>query len=192
MSAYYTPITHTSPEVLSLETAKKQLKMEDLGTYDDTLITECIEAAIDEAEQYTNINIRERKYTINFTTWQLDFEFFKQYLQSVDTLSYIDPDGPTQVLVVADYLELFAIDDYAQVIHFTDFDNLPTLKENINSAVTITVTVGYADGEVPKGILQAIKLLVTDNYDFRGDREVKNFTASRRKLEPYKYYQNPR
>lgn len=194
MSAYYTPITHASPEVLSLADAKKQLKMEDLGTYDDAIIQDCIEAAIDEAEQYANINIRERKYTITFTEWQQDFEFLKQYLQSVDTLKYKDADGNTVDLTSTkdDYLELLAIDDYAKVIHFKDFDALPTLKENINDAVTITVTVGYPENTVPKGIIQAIKLLVTDNYDFRGDREVKNFTASRRKLEPYKYYQKPK
>lgn len=192
MAAYYTPIAYTSPKVLSLEIAKKQLKVEDLGIYDDELISECIEAAIDEAELYTNTNIRERKYTIKFTTWQQDFEFRKQYLQSVDSLSYIDADGATQTLVVADTIELLAVDDYAQSIHFKEFDDLPTLKENINDAVTITVTVGYADGTVPKGILQGIKLLVTDNYDFRGERESKYYTSSRKKLEPYKYYQKPR
>lgn len=192
MSASFQPITHPSPEVLSLATAKKQLKMEDLGTHDDDFIQECIDAAIDEAEQYINANIRERKYTVMFTEWQQDFEFFKQYVQSVDSLKYKDVDGTEQTLVVADYIELVAIDDYAQVIRFLDFEDLPTLKENITNAVTITITVGYADGTVPKGLIQGIKLLVTDNYDFRGDRETKYNTTSRKKLEPYKYYIKPR
>jgi uncharacterized phiE125 gp8 family phage protein len=188
MSAFYYPITHTSPEVISLDTAKKQLKMEDLGTYDDALITECIEAAIDEAENYCNISIRERKYTVKFTDWQQDFEFRMQYVQSVDSLKYKDTDGVEQTLVVADTIELLPKDKYAQIVHFKNFDDLPSLKTGINDAVTMTLTVGYAAGTVPKGLIQGIKLLLTDNYDFRGDKETKYNTTSRKKLEPYKYY----
>ena len=192
MSAFYYPISYASPEVLSLATAKKQLKMEDLD-HDDAFITECVEAAIDEAESYCNINIRERKFTIKFTAWQQDFEFKQQYIQSIDSLAYINEAGSTVDLTstMSDYLELLPKDKYAQIVHFKEFDDLPTTKTLINDAVTMTVTVGYATGTVPKGLLQGIKLLVSDNYDFRGERESKYNTTSRKKLEPYKYYTTP-
>ena len=48
MAVYYTQVSHISPEVVPLIDAKKQLKMEDLGTFDDELIQDCIDAAIDE------------------------------------------------------------------------------------------------------------------------------------------------
>ena len=190
MSAFYYPITHAAPTVLSLADAKKQLKMEDLD-HDDAFILECVEAAIDEAENYCNINIRERKYTVKFTTWQQDFEFIQQYIQSIDSLKYKDEAGDEQTVTFSDYAELLPKDKYAQIVHFKDFDNLPNLKTSISDAVTMTFTVGYADGTVPKGLLQGIKLLVTDNYDFRGERESKYSTTSRKKLEPYKYYTTP-
>ena len=46
MAIYYYKQTYTAPEILSLAAAKKQLKMEDLGTFDDVLIQDCIDAAI--------------------------------------------------------------------------------------------------------------------------------------------------
>lgn len=190
MSAFYYPITHASPEVMSTATAKKQLKMEDLD-HDDAFIDECVEAAIDEAESYCNINIRERKFTVKFTAWQQDFEFKEQYIQSIDSLKYKDENGDEQTLTFSDYAELLPKDKYAQIVHFKEFDDLPTTKTLINDAVTMTVTVGYATGTVPKGLLQGIKLLVSDNYDFRGERESKYNTTSRKKLEPYKYYTTP-
>jgi uncharacterized phiE125 gp8 family phage protein len=186
MSAFYYPITHPSPEVMSNATAKKQLKMEDLD-HDDTFIDECVEAAIDEAESYCNINIRERKFTVKFTAWQQDFEFKEQYIQSIDSVKYKDENSDEQTLATSKY-ELLPKDKYAQIVHFKEFDDLPTTKTLINDAVTMTVTVGYATGTVPKGLLQGIKLLVSDNYDYRGERESKYNTTSRKKLEPYKYY----
>lgn len=191
MAAYYTLLVHSSPVVLTLADARLQTKTEDLQGVDDALVNDCIDAAIDDAEGYINSNIRERKFAINFSEWPVQgFQFREQILQSIDAIKYKDAAGEVQTLNVASTAELLRVDKYAKKISFLDYDNLPGLKTGVNDAVTIEVTAGYADGTVPKGLLQAIKLLVSDNYDFRGDREKKGSgqLASRRKLEKYKYY----
>jgi len=192
MPIYYTKLAHTSPEVLSLDAAKKQLKVEDLGAFDDAIIQDCIEAAIDEAESYIEANVRERKYKIYFQSWQDMYEFRQQKIQSIDSINYKTDASNTNPLVVAENVELLPVDKYASIIKFKDFDALPTLKENVSDAVTINITVGYADTTVPKGLLQGIKLLVSENYNIRNNVESKGYRASAmRKLEPYKYYKTP-
>lgn len=190
MKAYYTELEHTSPTIITLDQAKKQLKMEDLGTFDDDIIQDCIDAAIDEAENYCNTSIKQRKYKVQIASWSDNFEFKKQKVTEIDSVTYKDTSGNTQTLDASSY-QLLPIDSYASVMQFTDFNNLPEVQEDNTTAITINFTVGYADGKTPKVIQQAIKLLLTDNYEYRGDREKKENLASRIKLEPYKYYTVP-
>lgn len=190
MKAYYTELEHTSPTIITLDQAKKQLKMEDLGTFDDDIIQDCIDAAIDEAENYCNTSIKQRKYKVQIDSWSDNFEFKKQKVTEIDSVTYKDTSGNTQTLDASSY-QLLPIDSYASVMQFTDFNNLPEVQEDNTTAITINFTVGYADGKTPKAIQQAIKLLLTDNYEYRGDREKKENLASRIKLEPYKYYTVP-
>lgn len=191
MFAYYTPLTHTSPEIITLEQAKKQLKMEDLGTFDDDLIQDCIDAAIDEAENYCNTAIRQVKYKVQMASWVNNFEFEKQKVAAIDQITYKDEAGDDQTLPETSY-QLLPKDKYASIIQFTDVNSLPKLQDNNSTAVSINITIGYPDSVgVPKAITQAIKLLITDNYEYRGDREKPLNTASRVKLEAYKYYTIP-
>lgn len=188
MTAMYNEISHTSPVVITRAQARQQTKTEELENVDNELMDECIEAAIDEAESYIQSNIRERKFAIKCSQWIDNFEFREQIMQSVDSITYLDEAGNSQTLVVNDVLELTKVDKYSKQIVFKDFDALPKVKANTPTAITINVTCGYPVGKTPKGLIQGIKLLISDNYDFRGDRETKFQTTSRKKLEPYKYY----
>ena len=190
MKAYYTELEHTSPTIITLDQAKKQLKMEDLGTFDDDIIQDCIDAAIDEAENYCNTSIKQRKYKVQIASWEDNFEFKKQKVTAIDSVTYKDTSGNDQTLAASNY-QLLPIDSYASIIQFLDFNNLPEVQEDNATAITINFTVGYADGKIPAAIRAAINLLITDNYEYRGDRERKENLSSRVKLEPYKYYTVP-
>lgn len=190
MLAYYTQIEHEAPEVVTLEQAKKQLKMEDLGDFDDAIIQDCIDAAIDEAENYCNTAFRQAKHRVQMQNWSNDFIFKFQKVTAIDQVTYKDVDGNDQTLPEASY-QLLMCDKYEAVLHFQDVNSLPALQPDNTTAVSVDITIGYADGKVPKAVQQAIKLLITDNYEYRGDREKRINTASRVKLEPYKYYTIP-
>jgi len=197
MAVYYNQVSHISPEVVPLIDAKKQLKMEDLGTFDDELIQDCIDAAIDECENYINKNIKERKFVVQSSSWLLQgYEFKQQHVQAITKITYKPLDGSADVVLenadISEFMELLAFDGYQHINYKGvqgDTSNLPDLAEDTFNAVTFEITVGYPIGTVPFGLLQAVKLLVSDNYNFRGDRDKKYQTASRIKLEPYKYYQ---
>jgi uncharacterized phiE125 gp8 family phage protein len=193
MSAFYYPVDTTATEILSLTAAKKQLKMEDLGDHDDTIIQECIDAAVEEAENYIGAAIYQQKYKIHATEWLHNYEFLKQKITSLDKITYKLAVGEPVELAgetLTAFAELLAVDKYASIIFIKDIDDAPILKEEINDAVVLEITTGYAAGDVPKSIIQAIKLITTDNYDVRNNRKSQGYTAAHAKLEPYKYYAN--
>lgn len=190
--AFYYEVASTYPEVVTLDQAKKQLKLEDLGVFDDALIQDCIDSAIEESEHYTNTSIYKKIYKYERDSWVQDVEFNVQPIISIDKITYKDVDGNDVVLIdtpLSDFVELIQVDKYAKKIHFKDWDNIPTLESNQLHAVVIELTTGYATADkLPKSLLQSIKLLLTDNYNYRGDREQKSNTAAQKKLESYKYY----
>ena len=192
MAAVYYSLTNTPSEVLTLAEAKMQLKVEDLSGYDDTLVQDCIDAAIDEAEQYCNINILERKFKVELDDWYQNFEFKQQYVTAIDKITYKPLDESGDVVLstteaIAAFATLKPADKYANQLYILDFDNAPDLEDTPN-AVTIEFSVGYPGGSIPASLKQGIKLMITNNYDYRNDNEVRYTRASRIKLEPYKYY----
>lgn len=194
MSAFIQFISKTATTILSLEDAKRQLKIELTDTFDDALIQDCIDAAIDEAESYINTNIYTRVYDIKSTGWLAqNYEIRQQKVTAINKVTYKPANGGADVVLqdtaLAAFIELLPVDDYANIMYYKDVDNLPDLITNKNDAVTINITCGYAANAVPKGLLQGIKLLMTENYNIRNNIESKGYRSTAlRKLEPYKYY----
>ena len=196
MSIYYYPISHETPAVLNLDQAKKQLKMEDLGTFDDDIIKDCIDAAIAEAQNYINSAIFQQKWRIEFLEFKQSYEPKKQHINSLDKVSYILKDGTvvnfTESEDIDAFVKLLPVDRYAKKLHFLNQDSLPDLNETLTNALSIEITCGYVMNTIPRDMLQAIKLLLTDNYNFRSGRPRSESykESSRVLLEPYKYYTN--
>jgi len=196
MSIYYYPISHEPPVVLNLDQAKKQLKMEDLGTFDDDIIKDCIDAAIAEAQNYINSAILQQKWRIEFVEFKQSYEPKKQHINSLDKVSYILKDGTvvnfTESEDIDAFVKLLPVDRYAKKLHFLNQESLPDLNETLTNALSIEITCGYVMNTIPRDMLQAIKLLLTDNYNFRSGRPRSESykESSRVLLEPYKYYTN--
>lgn len=207
MSAFIQFKSKTPQTILSLEDAKRQLKIEVEDDFDNPIIQDCIDAAIDEAESYINSSIYKRIYEVKCSAWLQDnYEISKQIITAVNSITYKPADGGEAVVIkdvaateteaavtaLTDFIELLPTDKYVNILSYKDADNLPELITNKNDAVVINITVGYESKEVPKGLLQGIKLLMTENYHIRNNIESKNYrTTALRKLEPYKYYTNP-
>jgi len=193
MSAFIQFISQTPTTVLSIKAAKQQLKIEVDDDFDNDIIQDCIDAAVEEAENYINASIYQREYAIKCSEWlKNNYEIRKQKITAVKSITYKDVSGEDQALVVEDVVELQEIDKYVTVINYLDEANLPELITNKADAVVINITVGYQAGKVPKGMLQGIKLLMTENYNIRNNIESKGYRSTAlRKLEPYKYYTKP-
>lgn len=140
----------------------------DLKTYarvdtdaDDTLIEAMRDAAIDYIESHCNIRLGD-----------------------VGALGYIDtfyptrfPVGPVTAITSVHYIntsnvltELASSKYYYEFANGTGriaFHDVPDLYSYALNRIKITFTVGYAEADVPKGILQAIRLLVAHYYENR-------------------------
>lgn len=135
-------------EPVTLADAKAQLRV--LDTSEDALITSYIVAAREYVENLTGLILVQREVTETR-------ERFGQFLQlnwrpvvSVDPIDYADSDG--NAATFADFLpSLYR----ARVYPLASF---PSVQNN--SEISITYTAGYAEGEAPQSLVQAILLLV--------------------------------
>ena len=178
---------YASPEIISLATMRKQLELEEDFTEDDALISSYILAAINQAENYINSEIAEKKFTITSLSFDGILNFKKQKLQSVDSISYKDVDGNSQTIEAGNY-SMQTVDRFENSIVFNEDYQFPVVKKYDQSAVTLNITVGYPSGKVPTVIKQAIILIVAHFYEHRVDSVKEKCTAAEMLLQPYRRY----
>ena len=97
MSAFIQLVSQTPTTVLSLEDAKKQLKLEVEDDFDNDIIQDCIDAAVHEAENYINASIYKRVYDIKCSAWlENNYEIRKQKIAAVNSITYKPADGGSE------------------------------------------------------------------------------------------------
>lgn len=104
-------------------------------------------------------------------------------LQSVTSISYIDPAGDSQTVDPANYTV-----DTANA-RITPVNGWPATKHG--STIAIRYIAGYPDGEVPYSIKAAVLLLIGGMYEHReSESEIKIFPnlAVDRLLWPYRVF----
>lgn len=185
--AFVIDLEHTAPEVISLAKARKQLQLESDFIEDDSLITDYIDAAIVQAENYINSEINEKKFEIRGKSFDDVFRFKKQKITSVQSIIYKNEVGEDQTIAETNY-SLQNVDKYENAIVFNDDFVLPMVKPFDSSAVILKVTVGYSSGKVPKIIQKALLVMITESYENRTDTVKEKSTASENALHPYKRF----
>lgn len=187
--AFVVQETHSSPTIITLLQAKKQLQFDAPADSheDDDLINEIIDEAISVAENIINSEIKEKVFTIKGKSFEDVFAFKKQIITNVEAFTYKDTDGNVQTVPAENY-SLQTVDKFENKIEFTENYELPEVKQYDPAAVTLTVKVGYADGKTPKGLIKGLKLLITHFYEHRSDSVKEKTTAAELILQPYRRY----
>ena len=141
------------PEPITLATAKEHLGLVD-DTSRDALITAQIKAAREWVENYTGHILVQRSVTDTFDRFTRFLELAKRPVVSVASVAYTDTAGNPQnyagfVTAMGRYpLRVYpALDGW-----------WPSIQTN--TLITVTYTAGYAAGEEPQALLQAMLLLV--------------------------------
>jgi len=185
MTHFYTSVTAEAP-ILSLEKAKKQLRLDADNTDEDDLITSYIDAAQVACEDYINRGIGKRNFIMELRAFPENIIFERNYENDVITkVEYYAP-GATA-------LTILAVDQYklrnSNIVECFDikFLSLPETDKR-DDAVIVTVEQGFALAQCPKPILQAINLKLSDFYERREDREQGNNPASNNLLRKYRKY----
>ena len=169
--------------VLTLAQAKKQLRIESDFTDEDDLIQDYIDAAVELAEQFIGGHILPKIMTIKADAFEdpLVFEAFP--LKEVTSVNYFPADGSAvAAMPTTDYV---LTKESEKVFRIRFKKTLPETAVQFD-AVTYVIKVGFA--AIPKGIIQAVKLMISDMYERREDRAETVATVAQSLLRAYKKY----
>lgn len=179
-------ITPPATEPLTLLQAKNHLRLEDDVNDDDALVSALIVAAREYAEVYTARALITQQWQLvmdDFPRARLygervprEFRLPKPALQSVESITYLASDGTSATLAEDQYIV-----DTASIsgrIALAQGACWPCVLCQAN-AVTVSFTCGYGDNasDVPKGIIQAMLLLVGHWYENREAINVGNIVT---------------
>lgn len=170
--------------VVSLALAKANSNI--TYTDQDTLLTLFLQAAIEDAEQYTGSNIQERDVVIQLKDWAHFVDLPAVPLTTVTSIVYKDEDAADQTLTADTHYEVLK-DGYQLHFKQTEF---PVLEPLNRFPITITGKVGFAEADdVPPAIRAAILLKFSQKELYREDSPVKgpdrSFHAA---LRPFKVW----
>jgi uncharacterized phiE125 gp8 family phage protein len=134
-------------EPVSLSTAKAHLRVTDDS--EDALIESQIVAAREYVEKDTGHILVRRMVSQAFNGFVSYFELYHRPVVDVDPIAYTDVDGAPQTLA-----------DFAQTTGRYPFRVYPDEQPatETNSSVILTYEAGYAEGEEPQALIQAVLL----------------------------------
>lgn len=186
---FVTNLPHVSPDVVTLVELKRQMRFDNPKEPDieDSLLKSYIKAAVLHAESIINSEITEKKFKITGFNFDDALSFDKQIVTSVDNFTYKDPEGNV-ITVEADQYYLKQVSQYENKITFKENYELPELAEDDQQAVTIEVTAGYANGDIPENMKIALLMQATtldsnrESGPYYGHNSVKDY------LEIFKRY----
>jgi uncharacterized phiE125 gp8 family phage protein len=178
---------------VSLETAKAHLGV--TGTDEDTVVQDCIDAAVSEIDGPDGIGIAMIEQT-----WLLSLDAFEQEIRiplgpviDITSVGYVDQDGVEQTVDVASYEWRKGYQDAR--LRPRQGEAWPSAR-NEYGAVRVTFTAGFgaAEDNVEAAIRQAVLLKTESHYRMRGTErllrgETVEGVGSRQYLSPEKYEQ---
>lgn len=152
------------PEPITLEEAKAHLRV--YGADEDAYITALITVAREMAEGRINRTIRQRTRAARFRGWNDEFLLPKPPFVSIDTITYADENGQVQTLDATAYYVAADDEDAPGTVEFVPGLALPLLYRR-RRPVTVSYLAGYAEGQVPRAILQWMLLAIGALYEHR-------------------------
>ena len=136
----------------------------------------CLEAAIQEVEQYAGLGLITQTWQQTFSAWNTNLALKRRPLIAVGspaqavTITYLDGDNEVQELATSDYAVWGIGGDKVDAIvqSASSVSGWPTLYSH-PAAITVTYTVGYGltPASVPPLIRHAVLLEFGKFYEFR-------------------------
>lgn len=156
-------------KVMTLATAKDQIRHRITSTTEDTIINAFIDAATKIYENYTDRQLISATHTAfldDVPSGRRNIVQLKTPLQSVTTFKYFDVDNAQQTWAATNY-EVDTKNEPGLIRTAEDVE-YPAVKDKFNT-VEIAHVAGYGDdpSDIPDNITTTLKLLLADLYDNR-------------------------
>lgn len=152
-----------SDEPITLDEAKRHLRLEGVIDDEDDLISSMITAAREMAEGKLNRTLVRRVREVAACSWGT-ITMRKPPFVQLESVSYFDADGQSFDVDAAD-LSVSSIREPATVSLRYGF-SAPQLARQ-DEAIIVRYTAGYAPGEVPRMIVQWMLLVIGALYAHR-------------------------
>jgi uncharacterized phiE125 gp8 family phage protein len=167
-------IETTTTEILTLKSAKDHLNV--AHDEDDTIISAFMAEAVETFERTTGTILRNQTREATFSQFPYRDDWLllpSRPLISVTTVSYYATDGTLTVLSGCQVVT----SAFQGKIKPPVGETWPAYQCSRSEPVIVRYVAGYATaGTIPKDILGALRLIVADRYENRGD-EIKRTTA---------------
>lgn len=155
----FTLLIANADEILTLEEAKAHLRK--TTDDEDALICTCLRAARQWVEDHTGHILYQRTFIRRFDAWG---DYLTLYDYPVTEITSITYDGTDEDDDQIEY-DGFEYSTGQHPLRIYPASSFPTLRTN--GYITITYTAGYATGESPDALIQAVKLQLGNFYNMR-------------------------
>lgn len=146
-------------DVLSVANAKAYLRVD--HSDDDTLIEALRDAAISWVEDYCNTRLGDVT-AVGYMDHFYPARVPVGPVQSISSITYTAPGGSTATLGTGNYWY-----DLKTMPARIRFDNVPDVEDDALNRVQVNMTIGYLEAEIPKPLIQAVKLMIAHMYETR-------------------------
>ena len=174
------PADFTSP-VVTLAMAKANANIQ--YTDQDDLLSVYLNAAIQDAEEYTGLTIQQRNVVMDFMGFEKFLSLPAVPVTEITSVIYVNEAGQPVTLAAGDDFDLIRA-GHAILFKMAEF---PKTQEGNPFPLTITAKVGYTDQTIPFFIRSAVLLKFGNKEMYREDAPVngtdRSFNAA---LRPYK------
>lgn len=160
----------TGPSVEPITTAEAKTHLNVSGTSKDTYIDSLIVTARKQIERYLNRVLINQSWKVYYDRWKHELLIPFGNLSTVTTVKYYSDDGTFTTLDANTYYWVVTTTEPGRIVRKYDV-TYPELQDGRPDAIEISFTAGYgASGSaVPDDIKHAMKLLITNYYEHRGD-----------------------
>lgn len=176
--------TATAPnshDVTDFDTVKRHLRA--TGIEDDQLIKECLDSAVNEAEERTRRTLRPSvTSTYHMRWWCRTYRIHYPPLQSVTSVKYYDIDNSLQTVTQSGNYQTNTSTRGQGVIQFDADYVFPNLNDDIPDPIQIELVRGFAAADIPPTAKVAIRLLCEANFDSENAEKLR--TEAFRILQP--------
>jgi uncharacterized phiE125 gp8 family phage protein len=160
---YYTlEITGTATESSIVSTADLKTFLRVDHSDEDTLIEALRSAAIEYVQNYCNLQLGDLPAVMYLDNFEGMFEVPIGPVASIISITYNPTASTTSTLPTNQYYA-----DLKRKPARISIVSPPSVYEYISNGVQVNMTLGYAEGSIPDGLLHAVKLLVAHYYENR-------------------------
>lgn len=171
---------------VSLTQAKANSNIEHSDT--DAYLQLVLDAAVSEAESYTERSILKRAAKIIYGGFQEQLYINYGPVLEISSLKYYDASGELQTVAAENYAVLPQENGLSALLYFK-WEAAPEVEAKNPFPVEINLVCGYANANaIPADIKKAILLIFSQHELFREDAPVSLDRSSKALLRPYRKY----